>query len=325
MMKILFCLLLAQVHGLDLDAEWVKFKGTFGKTYMNKEEEIYRRTIWTQNLNYIQAHNQAFAKGQYSFYLGENQFADLSNQEFQKIMNGYKMRQGPGSVYVYAANDVTDLPSSVDWRDKGYVTPVKDQGSCGSCWAFSTTGSLEGQTFKKYGRLTSLSEQNLVDCSQKQGNQGCNGGLMDQGFAYIKANNGIDTEASYPYEGVDGKCRFTAANVGANDTGFVDVASKDENALQSAVANIGPVSVAIDASHITFQLYKGGVYHNILCSQTKLDHGVLAVGYGTYEGKDFWQVKNSWGTSWGIKGYIMMSRNRDNNCGIATQASYPTV
>ncbi|BFZ14216.1 hypothetical protein BsWGS_17255 [Bradybaena similaris] len=325
MIAFLILLLLAQVYGLDLDAEWVKFKGAYGKTYKDREEEQYRFGIWAQNLNYILAHNEAYARGQFSFSLGQNQFADLSNQEFKKMMNGYKMRPGAGSPLVYSANDVTDLPPTVDWRDKGYVTPIKNQGSCGSCWAFSTTGSLEGQTFKKYGHLTSLSEQNLVDCSQKQGNQGCNGGLMDQAFTYIKINKGIDTEASYPYEGVDGKCRFTTANVGANDTGFVDVTSKDENALQAAVANIGPISVAIDASHITFQLYHSGVYHNILCSQTRLDHGVLAVGYGTYEGKDFWQVKNSWGTTWGMQGYIMMSRNRDNNCGIATQASYPTV
>ncbi|KAH9488346.1 hypothetical protein Btru_063756 [Bulinus truncatus] len=168
---------------------------------------------------------------------------------------------------------------------------------------------------------------------------------MDQAFTYIKVNNGIDTETSYPYEGVvsffvylhnvqtknknevatDDTCRFKAANVGANDTGFVDVKSKDEGALQDAVANVGPISVAIDASHASFQLYAGGVYHSIFCSQTNLDHGVLAVGYGNEKGKDYWLVKNSWGASWGEQGYIKMSRNRDNNCGIATAASYPTV
>jgi cathepsin L len=318
-------LFVAWAHGLDFDKEWDLFKDIHGKVYQNKAEELYRRRVWQSHVLYIQEHNQAYSRGEHSYYLGENEYADMSNQEFQQIMNGYKGRTSPGSHLVYQADDVTDLPPTVDWRDKGYVTPIKNQGSCGSCWAFSSTGSLEGQTFKKYGRLTSLSEQNLVDCSQKQGNQGCSGGLMDQAFAYIKANGGIDTEISYPYEGVDAKCRFNAANVGANDTGFVDVQSKDEAALQSAVATIGPVSVAIDANHLTFQLYKGGVYHNILCSETRLDHGVLAVGYGTYEGKDFWQVKNSWGTTWGMQGYIMMSRNRNNNCGIATQASYPIV
>ena len=146
----------------------------------------------------------------------------------------------------------------LDWRTKGYVTPIKDQGQCGSCWAFSSTGSLEGQHFAKSGQLVSLSEQNLVDCSKKQGNMGCNGGLMDYAFEYIKVNNGIDTESSYTYEARDGACRFKAADVGATDTGFTDITSGDETALQTAVANVGPISVAIDASHSSFQLYRRG-------------------------------------------------------------------
>jgi cathepsin L len=149
----------------------------------------------------------------------------------------------------------------IDWRQQGYVTSIKDQGQCGSCWAFSSTGALEGQHFKATKSLVSLSEQNLVDCSTTQGNMGCNGGLMDYAFEYIKVNNGIDTEISYPYEAADGQCRFKVANVGATDTGSVDIKSKDEAALQQAVATIGPISVAIDASHSSFQLYKtGGMY-----------------------------------------------------------------
>jgi cathepsin L len=146
----------------------------------------------------------------------------------------------------------------LDWRDKGYVTPVKDQGQCGSCWAFSATGSLEGQNFRVTSKLVSLSEQNLVDCSREQGNFGCSGGLMDRAFQYIQVNNGIDTEPSYPYEAVEGQCRFTTADVGATDTGFTNIKKKDENALEQAVAIVGPISAAIDASHSSFQLYKQG-------------------------------------------------------------------
>ena len=155
---------------------------------------------------------------------------------------------------------------------------------------------------------------------------GCEGGLMDQGFEYIIKNKGIDTEQSYPYKGVDESCVFKKKSVGATITGFKDIQSGSESALQSAVANVGPISVAIDASSFTFQLYSSGVYDDDECGNQpeNLDHGVTAVGYGTQDGKDYWLVKNSWDTTWGEQGYILMSRNKNNQCGIATESSYPT-
>ncbi|XP_041089807.1 procathepsin L-like, partial [Polyodon spathula] len=147
----------------------------------------------------------------------------------------------------------------------------------------------------------------------------------DQAFQYIKDNGGIDTEESYPYEAEDGKCRYSPQSIGATCSGYVDIPSGDENALQEAVATIGPISVAIDAGHISFQLYESGIYSEPECSSLDLDHGVLAVGYGSNKGKDYWLVKNSWGLSWGDNGYIMMSRNKNNQCGIATASSYPLV
>jgi cathepsin L len=310
-----------------LNAPWNLWKQINGKIYGNAEENV-RRAAWEANLKIVQSHNLQADLGVHTYYLGMNKFADLTLNEFVSMMNGYNetnMRPKLLGRKIYKYDPNFQAPDSVDWRDKGYVTDIKDQGQCGSCWAFSSTGALEGQHFKATGKLVSLSEQNLVDCSQKQGNMGCNGGLMDQAFQYIKDNSGIDTEVSYPYEAVDNQCRFKAENVGATDTGFTDITSKDEQALQQAVADVGPISVAIDASHSSFQLYKSGIYNEIFCSQTRLDHGVLAVGYGSDSGKDYWIVKNSWGTGWGNQGYIQMSRNKRNQCGIATAASYPTV
>jgi len=312
---------------VSLNDQWNLWKSTYNKQYSVAEENV-RRVAWEDNLAIVNSHNLEADLGVHTFWLGMNTYADLTLDEFVKQMNGYnntmreqRTQHAPVRRFVPG----TELPDTVDWRDKGYVTSVKDQGQCGSCWAFSSTGSLEGQHFKARSQLVSLSEQNLVDCSRKQGNMGCNGGLMDYAFTYIKENSGIDTESSYPYEARDNTCRFKAADVGATDTGFTDVQSKSEEALQEAVANVGPISVAIDASHSSFQLYKRGVYNERACSPTRLDHGVLAVGYGAESNTDYWLVKNSWGTSWGNEGYIMMSRNKRNQCGIATAASYPTV
>ncbi|XP_003742440.1 cathepsin L1 [Galendromus occidentalis] len=306
------------------EPHWNAFKSTHLKSYRDGQEELIRRFIFEDNLHTIEEFNRVNASLA-GFTLGVNEFADMTNTEFSNMLLGLGGRNKIAGDSVFESSHVQDLPAEVDWTQKGYVTEVKNQGQCGSCWAFSTTGSLEGQVFKKTGKLVSLSEQNLVDCSTSEGNQGCNGGLMDQAFTYIKKNGGIDTEAAYPYTGSDGTCRFLENKVGATVSGFVDVKSGDENALKEAVATVGPISVAIDASSIFFQFYRGGVYNPWFCSSTELDHGVLVVGYGTEGGKDYWLVKNSWGSSWGLKGYIKMVRNKKNRCGIATQASYPTV
>jgi len=312
---------------VSLTQHWKMWKELHNKRYTDAQEHV-RRAIWETNLKSVQKHNYEADLGLHTYWLGMNKYADLNINEFTKMMNGFNVTmqsQRAPSRRTFAFNPSVKLPDTVDWRDEGYVTGVKDQGQCGSCWAFSSTGALEGQHFKASGKLVSLSEQNLVDCSSAQGNMGCNGGLMDQAFEYIKDNQGIDTEDSYPYEAIDDQCRFTTQNVGATDTGFTDITSKDENALQQAVATVGPISVAIDASHTSFQLYKHGVYNEPFCSQTRLDHGVLAIGYGTDTGKAYWLVKNSWGEGWGDQGYIKMTRNKRNQCGIATAASYPTV
>jgi len=314
--------------------EWKVFKLTHKKKYQNEHEEKLRFEIFRDNKHKIAKHNQRYLNGEVSYSVDVNKYADLLPREFAERMNGFNKTTGnslflresrveSGVTFISPAN--VKLPTAIDWRSQGAVTPVKDQGHCGSCWSFSATGALEGQHFRSTGKLISLSEQNLVDCSGSYGNAGCNGGLMDQAFQYIKDNKGIDTEKSYPYEGIDDTCHFNPKNVGATDKGFVDIPQGSEQKLMEAIATVGPVSVAIDASQESFQFYSKGVYYDPNCSSEQLDHGVLAVGYGTEDGKDYWLVKNSWGLTWGDQGYIKMARNKENHCGIATSASYPLV
>jgi cathepsin L len=305
---------------LDADASWTAWKLKYGKTYLSAAEDSARQAIFNKNVAYINKHN---ARTDVTFTLGMNQFGDLTNAEFQATyLRPFNASKRNGLAY-QMPNSVD--PTSVDWRTQGYVTPIKDQGQCGSCWSFSTTGSFEGAHFKSTGKLVSFSEQNLVDCSGSEGNQGCNGGLMDYAFEYVIKNKGLDTEASYPYTARDGTCKYNPANSGGTLSKYVDVTAGSEAALQSAVATVGPISVAIDASHNSFQFYKSGIYNEPLCSSKNLDHGVLAVGYGATAGKNYWIVKNSWGTSWGNAGYIEMTKDKRNQCGIATAASYPIV
>ncbi|KAL1131621.1 hypothetical protein AAG570_011235, partial [Ranatra chinensis] len=302
----------------------------FNKDYANGDEEQVRKDIFYDNKKKIEEHNNKFHSGEVSFQLEMNHLGDMKPHEVAAMLNGFKKGGIPTNGQKYDGQEFetpvgAEIPTTVDWRTKGAVTPVKDQGQCGSCWAFSTTGSLEGQHFLKTGKLVSLSEQNLVDCSGSYGNYGCNGGLMDNAFSYIKANGGLDTESSYPYEASDDQCRFKASNVGATDKGSVDIPVGNEKKLMEALATVGPISVAIDAGHSSFQFYNSGVYNEPDCSSRNLDHGVLVVGYGTENGQDYWLVKNSWGTAWGDDGYIKMSRNKNNQCGIVTSASFPKV
>uniref|UniRef100_A0A1X7VMI2 Uncharacterized protein n=1 Tax=Amphimedon queenslandica TaxID=400682 RepID=A0A1X7VMI2_AMPQE len=230
-----------------------------------------------------------------------------------------------GTLVPLSVQQILDCatPDTVDWREKGAVTPIKDQGQCGSCWAFSAIGSLEGQHFINTGNLVSLSEQQLVDCSLK--NDGCNGGMLSTAFKYIESVAGEESETDYPYTAKNGTCQYDPSKAVAKVTGYTALPSGDEDSLNDAVTSKGPISVCIDASHKSFQLYSEGVYYEKSCSYFLLDHCVLVVGYGTEDTADYWLVKNSWGTSWGMKGYIRMSRNRKNNCGIATNAAYPLV
>jgi len=297
-------------------SQFKEWQNKHGKVYPSAAESKHRLAVFTRNAKFVEQFDSV-ARG---FKVALNEFSDLTGAEFKAIFNGMNITKAPGPFRPSRVGADT-----VNWANKGAVTPIKNQGQCGSCWSFSATGSMEGAQFISNGKLISLSEQNLVDCSTAQGNQGCDGGLMDSAFQYVIANKGIDTEASYPYTATGpNTCLFETKDIGCMISSFTDVTSGSESALQKAVDQ-QPVSVAIDASQSSFQMYSSGVYNEPACSSTQLDHGVLAVGYGDDSGTPYWIVKNSWGTSWGMQGYIWMSRNANNQCGIATAASYPVM
>ncbi|KAG9445528.1 hypothetical protein H6P81_011656 [Aristolochia fimbriata] len=288
-------------------------------------EKHKRFNVFKANVHFIHQFNNKDKP----YKLKLNRFADLTNNEFRTSYAGsrvshHRMFKGNRRATGFVHENVTRVPASVDWRKTGAVTPVKDQGQCGSCWAFSTVVAVEGINAIKTKELVSLSEQELIDCDTAD-NSGCNGGLMEYAFEYIKKNGGLTTEDNYPYEASDGTCSPPKRNAPiVTIDGHENVPTNDENALLKAVAN-QPVSVAIDAGGSALQFYSEGVFTGH-CG-TDLDHGVAVVGYGTtLDGTKYWIVRNSWGPEWGEKGYIRMERGinaEEGLCGIAMEASYP--
>ncbi|KAB8117169.1 hypothetical protein EE612_058850 [Oryza sativa] len=298
-----------------------------GRVYKDAAEKARRLEVFKANVAFIESFN---AGGKNRYWLGVNQFADLTSEEFKATMTNNKGFSTPNGARVstgfkYENVSADALPASVDWRTKGAVTPIKDQGQCGCCWAFSAVAAMEGIVKLSTGKLISLSEQELVDCDVDGNDHGCEGGEMDGAFQFILSNGGLTAEANYPYTAEDGQCKTTAAaSVAASIRGYEDVPANDEPSLMKAVAG-QPVSVAVDASK--FQFYGGGVMAGE-CG-TSLDHGVTVIGYGAAsDGTKYWLVKNSWGTTWGEAGYLRMEKDIDDKrgmCGLAMQPSYPTA
>jgi C1A family cysteine protease len=335
-LAILSLFLSAATASLTAEDAWThfsNFQDKFGKTYDNVYDLEDKFAVFQSNLEAIMAHNSNETR---TFDMGVNQFTDMTAQEFKKHLGlrpklkGLRFGDIVGGVTCdsFAASGAT-LPTSVDWRTKGAVTPVKDQGQCGSCWSFSATGAMEGAWAIAKGSLVSLSEQELVDCAGiRYGSQGCNGGEMNGAFNFAM-DKGICTESDYPYFSGDtqkgGTCKTcsTALKVKA----CYSVKANDQIALKEAVSK-GPVSIAIEADTRYFQSYASGVLTSATCGTT-LDHGVLVVGYGTENGQDYWLVKNSWSTTWGDGGYLKIARSDSTNdegiCGISMDPSFVSV
>ncbi|XP_040900360.1 procathepsin L-like isoform X2 [Toxotes jaculatrix] len=322
-----------------LDTQWKEWKITYGKEYNKRhatraarsyrsslqqpteDEEEYRKGIWKKNMHIIEVHNQEAEQGKHSYRLGMNYLGDLTLKEMSEKMTCFQVPTN----HVYNATCSLKAPKSLDYRKKRWVTRVKDQGSCGSCWAFSAVGALEGQLAKTKGMLLDLSPQNLVDCDQES--SGCGGGRMTSAFKYVQTNGGINSEEDYPTVAKEQPCRYNKNSaIPVQCKGFKEIPEGDECALAEALHDVGPLSVAMDTSSKTFMLYKSGVYYNPECDHDSINHGMLLVGYGeTAHEEKYWIVKNSFGTKWGEKGYIRVARNRGNHCGIASDASYPVM
>jgi C1A family cysteine protease len=307
--------------------EWMQFSNfqeRFRKSYETIQEMESRFQIFRTNLRNIILHNLDHTQ---NFTMGINQFTDLTPEEFraQYINGGLRTEVGSYGCKSFSSS-ASGAPASIDWRTKGAVTSVKDQGQCGSCWTFSSTGAVEGAWAISTGKLVDLAEQELVDCATgiSYGSHGCNGGQMEGAFKYI-IEHGQCALSSYPYTAKDGSCQQCSAV--AHISSCSDVKPNDQISLKAAVAQ-QPVAIAIEADTRYFQSYSSGVLTSSSCG-TNLDHGVLIVGYGAENGQDYWLVKNSWGTTWGDKGYVKIARSSSTNdagiCGIAMDPSFPSV
>jgi len=315
----------------DIEKVFNSWVDEFNKDFEDATDYLHRLGVFAENLKKIESHNNAG----HSWTMAVNEFAHLTADEFTSLYTGFAPPAVDASIprEVFDPANVT-APSSWDWTEHGAVTPVKNQGSCGSCWSFSTTGGLEGAYYMKNKELVSFSEQQLVSCDTVD--QGCNGGLMDNAFQWITDNGGLCKEDDYPYTSGGGHaamCKKNKCTVvkGSTPTKFTDVSTKPqvvpctEKTMQAAVAQ-QPISVAIEADQSSFQFYSSGVMTGS-CG-TQLDHGVLVVGYGTLDGTDYWKIKNSWGESWGMNGFINIARGisqKGGQCGVLLAASYPNL
>jgi len=304
----------------DTSVAWKSFVEKYGRTYASQEESDRRYAIFSKNFEMINAVNNDPSK---TYTLEVNNFADISWEEFQETHLLRAPQDCSATRGSYQASGKA-LPEHVDWRTKGVLQPVKNQGNCGSCWTFSTTGTLEAILAIHLGEHVSLSEQQLVDCAQDFDNNGCNGGLPSHAFEYIHYRQGLESEKTYPYVGKDMTCNRDALKSVAFVREIKNITRGDENELADAVAYENPVAVAFEVVD-DFRFYKGGVYSSKTCrhSPDTVNHAVVAVGFGSNSTvhEDYWIIRNSWGADWGMDGYFEMERGV-NMCGVAECSSW---
>ena len=303
------------------DQEFMKYVSEFGKSYGTKEEFEFRSAQFKNNIGAIMMHN---SMNGVTYQLGLNEFADYTQEEFKNLLGVKPQPRMLRQEVEIVDEEVVGEDLYVDWREHNAVNAVKNQGSCGSCWAFSTIGALEGAVAIQTGKLLNLSEQQLVDCSKENQNAGCNGGWMDDAFTHLQTKPSVQ-QTGYPYTGRNGVCYEDKQTGEVYVVTFTDIPEGDQDALAQAVHK-QPVSVAIEADRLAFQFYSSGILDGTACGSS-LDHGVTAVGFGVENGKEYFIVRNSWGASWGEKGYVRIAKNssvQGGVCGIALAASYPS-
>jgi len=294
-------------------SKFQEFLTTHNKKYNTIEEYMARFNVFKNN--YLRIENMASDPNK-SYTIGITKFFDLTPQEFKNIYLKLDASSIDGITCGQATVKNGTVPESYDWRQHGAVGPVKDQGQCGSCWAFSTVGNIEGLYQIKHGNLLQFAEQQLVDCDKDE-DQGCEGGLMENAMKYINQTGGLELQANYKYTARDDSCKFSPSKVAVKVGGYECLKTKDEEQIKAFLAQTGPLAVALNADPL--QVYQGGIIDedSSSCDPESLDHGVTLVGYGSENGKDYWIVKNSWGESWGENGYFRMARGK-GTCGINT-------
>ncbi|KAL6053208.1 Cathepsin K [Balamuthia mandrillaris] len=308
---------------------FVKWTKRFNKEYETHTELVNRYEIWKQNKEYIMKYNR-FQTELTGVQLEMNEFGDISPEEFHAEYTGFGVDgqllhlRLPQLKPAKESKIMSGLPPSVDWRAKGIVTGVKNQLKCASAWAFAAVGAVESAYARVNNLLQTLSEQHVVDCGEKYGSKGCRGGTPLNAFEFAR-DRGILRQLTYPYNGTQAECAYPKSSVVTTIDAFEEIPMGSEATLTRVVASVGPVAVGIDATNRAFQFYRSGIFRDYNCARNTPSHAMLLVGYGSDADKDYWILKNSFGTEWGDGGYFYLSRNEDNMCGIASAASFPVI